>query len=77
MRGFWFDKGARKAFADSRKQSAGQRKREKSEGIRDTAQAEWKKRNLPLASTSEQASERRPLWTRGPLLEWSRTGMTP
>jgi hypothetical protein len=32
-------------------------KREKSEGIRDTTQAEWKKRNLPLASTSEQASE--------------------
>jgi hypothetical protein len=31
-----------------------QEKGEKSEGIRGTAQAEWKKRNLPLASTSER-----------------------
>ncbi|MDR7318994.1 hypothetical protein [Brevibacillus nitrificans] len=54
-----------------------QEKREKSEGIRDTAEVEWKKRNLSLASTSEQASESRLLWTRVPLLEWSRTGMTP
>jgi hypothetical protein len=29
------------------KQELTQEKREKSEGIRDTAEAEWKKRNLP------------------------------
>ncbi len=40
-------------------------KREKSEGMRDTAEAEWKERNLPLASTSEQASPRRLLWGNG------------
>ncbi|MDF2682106.1 MAG: hypothetical protein K0R47_3296 [Brevibacillus sp.] len=56
--------------------TAAQEKGEKSEGIRDTAEAEWKKRNTlerpPLNSFVEAAT-----LDAVPLLEWSRAGMTP
>ncbi|KQL45829.1 hypothetical protein AN963_12380 [Brevibacillus choshinensis] len=57
-------------------ETAVQEKGEKSEGIRDTAQAEWKKGNTlerpPLGDILDPTT-----LDAVPLLEWSRTGKTP